>query len=187
MKKLAVIFPGMGYTPDKPLLYYASGLAKERDFDIVTVDFRNLNKSMLKSDEQRRAAFESAASQAEERLTDVDFSAYGAILFISKSIGTIVAADYAAKNELPVNQIYFTPLERTLEVAKDGNGLVFFGDNDPWIEPAVIKDMCAAKGLEYKLIPNGNHSLETGHVHNDVENITEIMHIVEKYMDEKVG
>ena len=32
MKKLAVLFPGIGYHVDKPLLYYGAKLAKQYDF-----------------------------------------------------------------------------------------------------------------------------------------------------------
>ena len=40
--KLAVIFPGIGYTADKPLLYYASRLAKKHGYQIHTVSYSNL-------------------------------------------------------------------------------------------------------------------------------------------------
>ena len=33
MKKLAVFFPGIGYTADKPLLYYSRKLAAELDYE----------------------------------------------------------------------------------------------------------------------------------------------------------
>ena len=39
MKKLAVFFPGMGYTHDKPLLYYSGKLAKEHGYKIVRVEY----------------------------------------------------------------------------------------------------------------------------------------------------
>ena len=35
--KLAVIFPGIGYTADKPLLYYASRLARHYGYQILAV------------------------------------------------------------------------------------------------------------------------------------------------------
>ena len=35
--KLAVIFPGIGYTADKPLLYYTTRLAKKHGYQIQTV------------------------------------------------------------------------------------------------------------------------------------------------------
>ena len=35
MKKLAVIFPGVGYTCTKPLLYYTASMAAERGYEII--------------------------------------------------------------------------------------------------------------------------------------------------------
>ena len=37
--KLAVIFPGIGYTADKPLLYYASRLARHYGYQILAVSY----------------------------------------------------------------------------------------------------------------------------------------------------
>ena len=40
--KLCVIFPGVGYHKDKPLLYYASRLASKSGYDILSVEYSNL-------------------------------------------------------------------------------------------------------------------------------------------------
>ena len=39
MKKLAVIFPGVGYTCTKPLLYYTASMAAERGYEIIRLDY----------------------------------------------------------------------------------------------------------------------------------------------------
>ena len=36
-KKIAVLFPGIGYHTDKPLLYYGKKLAGERGYEIVEI------------------------------------------------------------------------------------------------------------------------------------------------------
>ena len=38
-KKLAVIFPGIGYHTDKPLLYYSKKLAKTKDYEVVEIKY----------------------------------------------------------------------------------------------------------------------------------------------------
>lgn len=40
--KLAIIFPGLGYGPDRPLLYYAGKLAREAGYNLVTVSYGEL-------------------------------------------------------------------------------------------------------------------------------------------------
>lgn len=36
-KKLVVLFPGFGYGPDKPLLYYAAKVARRQGVDCMVV------------------------------------------------------------------------------------------------------------------------------------------------------
>ena len=38
-EKLVVIFPGMGYNGDKPLLYYTKKLAKAAGYDVIDVTY----------------------------------------------------------------------------------------------------------------------------------------------------
>ena len=40
-KKIAVLFPGIGYTCDKPLLYYTGKLAVARGYKLVKVEYGN--------------------------------------------------------------------------------------------------------------------------------------------------
>ena len=39
--KLAVLFPGIGYHVDKPLLYYGRKLAVQRGYEVVGVPYGN--------------------------------------------------------------------------------------------------------------------------------------------------
>ena len=39
MKKIAVIFPGVGYHADKPLLYYSKKIASQNGYEIVEVPY----------------------------------------------------------------------------------------------------------------------------------------------------
>lgn len=40
MSKLAVIFPGIGYTADKPLLHYSKRIAANHGYEIRIVDYK---------------------------------------------------------------------------------------------------------------------------------------------------
>ena len=46
MKKLAVIFPGVGYHTDKPLLYYSKKLAFQNGYEIVEVPYGKFPKGV---------------------------------------------------------------------------------------------------------------------------------------------
>ena len=124
--KLAVIFPGIGYTADKPLLYYASRLAKKHGYQIHTVSYSNLPGNIKGDSIKMKQAFELAFAQTEQALDTIDWFSYGSILFISKSIGTAISSAYAAKHHLKVRNILFTPLEDTFSFPLQGS-IAFHG------------------------------------------------------------
>ena len=94
--KLAVFFPGIGYHCDKPLLYYSRKLVQEYGYEkIVTLNYTYDGKNLRGNEEKMRQAFDSLYIQAENSLKEIAFDQYEQILFISKSIGTIIASAYA--------------------------------------------------------------------------------------------
>ncbi len=50
MKKgrIAVIFQGIGYNTDKPLLYYSKKIALERGYDVKVVEYSRIDNSDIK-------------------------------------------------------------------------------------------------------------------------------------------
>ncbi len=61
-----------------------------------------------------RQAFDSLYIQAENSLKEIAFDQYEQILFISKSIGTIIASAYVEAQRIPCRHILYTPLKRDL-------------------------------------------------------------------------
>ena len=111
--KLAVVFPGIGYTADKPLLYYTSRLASKHGYKIRTVSYGTLPENVKGDPEKMKQAFDLALEQTERSLGSIDWNSYGSILFISKSIGTVISSAYASRHDLTVKSILFTPLAET--------------------------------------------------------------------------
>lgn len=178
--KLAVIFPGIGYHVDKPLLYYTKHLAAAFGYEIADVCYGNLLKDG--NDPKKEEALYSALSQAEDILKDVDFARYDGLLFVSKSIGTAVASAYAKEHGLNPYHIYYTPLEETFRFA-EGEGVVFHGTKDRWVETEIVKKKCREKGLPLFITENGNHSLETGDVLEDLKNLECVMEKVKSCLE----
>ena len=104
--KLAVFFPGIGYHNDKPLLYYSRKLAAEAGFQCVRVDYNGFASEIKGNADKMREALETAYSQTELILSDIDWKSYENIIFISKSIGTVVAARYAKEYDITCRNIY---------------------------------------------------------------------------------
>lgn len=182
--KLAVLFPGIGYHVDKPLMYYGRKLAVQRGYEVVGVPYGNFPDGVKGSPEKMKQAFLSALGQAEEILGKVDFGKYEEILFISKSVGTAVASAYGAKHGLRTRNLYFTPVEESFSFMEQP-GVVFHGTSDPWARTEAVKSGCLEKKLPLILVKNGNHSLETGKTMRDLKILKKVMRISGHYLDGK--
>lgn len=179
--KLAVIFPGIGYHADKPLLYYSKMLAKNLGYEIREVPYGDFPEGVKGSKEKMEKAFFSAVKQAEQILADVEFAKHEEILFISKSVGTAVASAFALKQGLKTRNIYYTPVEASFQFMKQ-EGLVFHGTNDSWAETKIVEEGCRQAGFPLVTIPEADHSLETKEVGTDLENLKQIMKKTEEYI-----
>ncbi len=180
-RKIAVIFPGIGYHVDKPLLYFSKKFALQHGYEIRDVPYGGFQPGIKGDRAKMYEAFESALRQSEEILKDVNFEEYDSLLFISKSVGTAVAAAYAKKRGLRTRNIFFTPVEQSFEIMKD-DGILFHGTADPWLNDESFFRECEKTAYPYYLVEGGNHSLETGDALKDLDNLRWIMEKVEQYM-----
>lgn len=183
-KKLAVIFPGIGYHRDKPLLYYAAKLAQSRGYEILQTEYHDMPLKIRGNTEMMQAAAVLTFQQTAEQLKNVDWNAYDSILFIGKSIGTIAAAKYAAEHPISVQQLWYTPLHATFSFAPvpTDSCIAFLGDADPWSDVSQLRADAAAQQIPLHLYPGCNHSLEcTGVLHN-IDHLREIMQITADFM-----
>lgn len=180
-KKIAVIFPGVGYHVDKPLLYYSRKLAEQYGYEVVCADYGKLPSGIKGDRKKMYAAYELALANVTARLAQVNFDSYDHVLFISKSIGTAVAASYDAKYKIGAGHIYYTPVEASFQ-AIGREGIVFHGTGDDWAETGVISSECRKRDLPLYLTENADHSMETGNVLRDLEILKTIMEETERYM-----
>lgn len=159
--KLTVFFPGIGYHCDKPLLYYSSKIAGQYQYEQIRVSYTGLRRLCAEAfEEALEETIKEALAQTERCLEGVDWNRYEDILFVSKSIGTAVAAAYAERHGIRCRNVYYTPLLQTFDYAPQP-GVVFHGTNDPWAETERIREKCVEYGLSVYIVDNGNHSLET--------------------------
>jgi len=167
---IAVLFPGIGYTCDRPLLYYAAKAAAARGRAVVRLSFSGFPAGVKGDADKMAAALALAYGQAEEALRDTDFGAYGRVMFIGKSIGTAVAARYAHEHGVHARMALLTPLAETFAVPVV-DAVAFHGTADPWADTPAIRRACAAQGIPLRLTEGANHSLETGDVMRDLETL----------------
>ena len=185
MKKLAIILPGIGYTADRPLLHFCRRIVANHGYEIKQLHFTGFPSDVRGNREKMELCYVLARVQTREQLLTVDLSAYDDILLIGKSIGTVVAAVLADLSDERdrIRQVIYTPLEDTFSVPIR-DAVVFTGGDDPWVggESSRIAELCAKRNLPCHVIPDANHSLETGNVDVDINNLREIMRETERYI-----
>lgn len=176
--KIAILFSGIGYNYDKPLLYYAGKICSHYQYESVRVAYSSLPKNIAE-------AFPEAYAQAEAYLENIRWNEYDDILFISKSIGTAVAAAYARNHKIACRNIYYTPLAQTFDFAPQA-GIVFHGTADPWADTAVIRTNCEERRLPLHIIDDANHSLELSSgsraALQNIEILENVMNLSEQYI-----
>lgn len=185
-KKIAILFPGVGYTCDRPLLYYSGRLAKQHGYQTMPVSYSlpsadKNGKSAIKKEAGLKLSAKTALAQVELLLSDISWKEYDEILFLSKSLGTVVSTAYAKKHGLSVKNVLFTPLKGTFQHA-GGKCIAFHGTADPWAETELITQKCKEKEIPLFLTADANHSLEAGDVLKDLEGIRSVMRQVEEFI-----
>ena len=186
MKKIACLFPGIGYTCDRPLLYYSRKLLKELGWEVVPVPYTGFPSGVKGHPEKMLQSAQMALEQAESILKDIDWKDYSDVLLIGKSIGTVVCAAYAGRHGLKCRQILFTPVEATFQFA-GRESIAFHGTADPWADTKLIEGLCHRTGIPLYETEKANHSLETGDTDLDIENMRSTMRIVRAYVLSRTG
>ncbi len=157
--KLAVVFPGLGYHKDKPLLYYGQEVLKEVGYDRLDfIDYGKLEKSVEK--DGIKAVFEELYVSSKTQLDQLDYSHYEEVVFLSKSIGTCVSACYVEENDLNVKQVLYTPIELTYSWPI-ASSIAFVGDKDDWSNFETVVSLSAKTSVPLFTYHGANHSLKT--------------------------
>lgn len=177
MRKIAVVFPGIGYTKDRPLLYYSGKHAVSRGFELIHIDFKGLDwsKEKLKDMSFLMQTMKKCMQITEDALCDLGDLSKDKVVFISKSIGTVAATAFACKRSISAYHICFSPLVMIRDYISSRSGILFYGDNDPLADHNEIEKIAKEKRLETFKVSGGNHSLETGDVQVDIDNLKAMM------------
>lgn len=186
-KKIQIIFPGVGYHCDKPLLYYGRDIAFEAGYEkFINVSY-SCPVDRIRGDEAKmKIAFEAMYAQAEEQLKDISWKEYTDILFVSKSIGTVIAAAYDKKHfGGKVKHLFYTPLEHTFK-ALDGvqgiDAMAFIGSEDPWSDVPTVVDLANKRNIPIHLYEGLNHSLESDDTESNIKILADVMAKSKKFL-----
>ena len=174
MKKLVIMFPGVGYTMDFPLMYYASFLYEAKGYEQIHMKY---NSILLNPDLSREETTLKTREYVWEKAKDIDFSAYEEVVFFSKSFGTAEAGILAEKLGINPIQIYLTPVPRALPYIKEEDTVVIGTADEVYPECKAYFD---EHGVQPMYIEGANHSLEVeGEPFESLEILRDVMRYIE--------
>lgn len=181
MSKLAVLFPGVGYTHDKPLMYYSRKIAMDNGYETMCISYTGLPDNIKGNAEKKKQALSIAYEQACEQLKDVDFSKYEEVIIIGKSIGSVVAAKYQEEHINSARLILYTPVEATFRFSIN-DAVAFIGDSDSWSDLETVKALAGKENVPLHIYAGCNHSLEvSGSVSDNLEILKDVMDKTAEY------
>lgn len=182
MKKIVICFPGVGYHCDKPLLYFGRKIVQEAGYETcIRLSYIYQGENIRGNQKKMQEAFDCLYAQAEQALQEIAFEAYDRIVFLSKSIGTVIACAYAKRHGIPCRQILYTPLEETFAFAPE-DAVAFIGANDPWSRLEKVEDLAKKAKIPLYLYEGADHSLECGRVEKDLNTLQDVMEKTRSYL-----
>nr|WP_154983841.1 alpha/beta hydrolase [Paenibacillus xylanexedens] len=176
-KKLVVLFPGQNYPCNKPTLHFAGTSAIQSGFDLLIMEYGyQAARVELDRDEVRRVVEDSYESVKQV------VHKYNQVVFISKSLGTIIAGEVHEKLDVPIKHIFLTPNKETIPYVNKFNGIVVYGTKDQVFNEELASEI--NKENEIITIINANHSLETNDVEESVGILKELVKIYMHFLKE---
>ena len=162
-RTLAVLFPGLNYSCDMPLLFYPLKLLLAWGAEVLQVRADYTVPAYRSLPPEERAAWLAADARAIVHAARLQ-SEYTRLVLVGKSIGTIALASLAPLEPEAVT-IWLTPLLRNPLVtaaAEQNRGAALFvaGTADDLYDAVALKRIQAATQSEAELIEAGDHSLE---------------------------
>ncbi|WP_242982133.1 alpha/beta hydrolase [Clostridium sp. LS] len=180
---LVVLLPGIGYSLDRPLLDYSKKLALQLGYDVLPIKygFQIAGKKLDRENELKYIIQESMGIFKIAMNDD-----YKKVIFISKSIGTIVHACLCNKvKTLEIKNIYLTPINETLNYGIEEDSLIITGTMDPLINKETVKEIKKIKDVSVIQIENGDHSLNIKNdVLSSIEVLCKVIEAEKKYLND---
>ncbi len=183
MSKIVIFFPGIGYTCDKPLLYYSRKLSIAAGYDkYINLGYSYKPGKIRGNITKMKETYEIIYAQTEKFLESINFNDYDDVLFVSKSIGTVVAVAYSAKHHIEnIRHVLYTPLIYTFEViSKNDNfdskrAISFIGLKDPWSNVHEVIDAAQELNIPIYTYEEADHSLEEADTLKNISIMKDVM------------
>ena len=156
---IAVCFPGTGFTCKEALFERLISVYESRGYEVIKLDFTHIPFREIESLEEAVAL---ALRAAKRQLAGVMFQDYEDVVFLSKSLGTILAAQYEHEFALKPRHLYLTPLNKTLMLVQPESRVIsmVLGTQDRFLTGRALASFCEERNIPYYLVEGVNHSLK---------------------------
>lgn len=183
MKKIAVVFPGIGYHVDKPLLYYSSRIARQKGYVVCPISYTDLALDLAGAKESLEETIKKAEEGCWKQVVDLGLEKGDEIVFLSKSIGTVLALFCAKEVQLSCRHVLYTPLVEAFRFPVGSAAMAFSGTRDPWADHERIRSLCYEHEVPLISFDEANHSLETGDVLGNLHILQQVMEETNRFLD----
>ena len=170
-KKIVISFPGARGC-EIPLLYFGAKHFEDMGYE----------KRFIGYPGNREITLENVLNNALETLRDMDWNEYEEIVFVAKSLGTVVSGMVKEKLGIPARLVFFTPLEETMPYIRRDNEVLLaaMGDRDTYLEAPRLKSLCEREGIRYHIEPGVGHRMEVaGDLRRNLEIVYRVIHCLE--------
>lgn len=156
---IAICFPGTGFTCKEALFERLTSDFSARGYDAIQLDFSHIPFREIESLEEAVAVAQRAVKR---QLAHVAFSDYEDVVFISKSLGTILAAQFELDNHLKPRQLFLTPLNKTLMLIHPESRVIamVLGTQDRFLTGRALQSFCEPRNMVCHLVEGVNHNLK---------------------------
>jgi len=164
---ISIVFPGLHYNADMPLMYYSTGVLLEAGHSVLSLDTRYSGKEnfiTVSSEERTKWMFGDAKAvfDAVQKLEGHTLST-----LIGKSLGTLQMSYLVQKIEeiQKCKIVWLTPLLKQnwlvdQMVAHQGKSMIVIGTDDPHYNDETLAKIIEEGRSELHSIIGGNHSLD---------------------------
>ncbi|WHY87212.1 alpha/beta hydrolase [Neobacillus novalis] len=166
-KSICIMLPGLGYSTERPLFHYATGVCLNQNVDVLHINYnfrKNQHFKKLNNQEQDSWMYDDVKAVVAEVLKATK---YEQCIVLSKSIGTIPMANEWKQRNFIKNAIgiWLTPLLK-IDAVYDAllktqlPSLCVIGDEDHHYLEEQISSLKKNEHVSTVVIPTADHGLE---------------------------
>lgn len=153
--RLMVLLPGANYDASRPLLYYPMKSGLQRGYDVLSVQYYyHITQADFEPDH-----LPTARKDAEDALMTTLKRGYDQVIFVAKSIGTLIAADLIGQlQDVRVAALMLTPIGDVVAQLPAGvPALGVIGTSDAAYTTQTLTE---TDDIKWQIFDGLNHSLE---------------------------